>query len=90
MNYPLFFGQILWYYGENSERKAVRTLLHLLLGTDWTANRDEILDRISREVKNEKTGRILMVPELISHEAERRLCETAGFTVFNFLPISCV
>ena len=62
-------------------------MLHLLLGTDWTANRDEILDRISREVKNEKTGRILMVPELISHEAERRLCETAGDTASRFAEV---
>ena len=49
-------------------------MLHLLLGTDWTANRDEILRRISRDVKNEKENRILMVPELISHETERLLC----------------
>ena len=40
-------------------------MLHLLLGRDWTANRDEILNRISRDVKNRKGNRILIVPELI-------------------------
>ena len=62
-------------------------MLHLLLGTDWTANRDEILRRISRDVKEEKNGRILMVPELISHETERRLCAAAGDTASRFAEV---
>ena len=62
-------------------------MLHLLLGTDWTANRDEILRRISRDVAQEKDGRILMVPELISHETERRLCASAGDTASRFAEV---
>ena len=62
-------------------------MLHLLLGTDWTANRDAILDRISRDVKEEKPGRILMVPELISHDMERRLCACAGDTASRFAEV---
>ena len=62
-------------------------MLHLLLGTDWTANRDEILRRISRDVKEEKNNRILMVPELISHETERRLCAAAGDTASRFAEV---
>ena len=62
-------------------------MLHLLIGTDWTANRDEILSRISRDVKEEKGGRILMVPELISHETERRLCTWAGDTASRFAEV---
>lgn len=62
-------------------------MLHLLLGTDWTANRDEILRRISRDVKKEKGNRILMVPELISHETERRLCAAAGDTASRFAEV---
>lgn len=62
-------------------------MLHLLLGTDWTANRDEILRRISRDVKEEKHNRILMVPELISHETERRLCAAAGDTASRFAEV---
>jgi len=62
-------------------------MLHLLLGTDWTANRDEILRRISRDVENEKGGRILLVPELISHDMERRLCAAAGDTASRFAEV---
>ena len=62
-------------------------MLHLLLGTDWTACRDEVLARISRDVKNEKGGRILMVPELISHDTERRLCAAAGDTASRFAEV---
>ena len=62
-------------------------MLHLLLGTDWTANRDEILRRISRDVQEGKGNRILMVPELISHEMERRLCTAAGDTVSRYAEV---
>ena len=62
-------------------------MLHLLLGTDWTANRDEILRRISQDVKDEKENRILMVPELISHETERLLCAWAGDTASRFAEV---
>ena len=62
-------------------------MLHLLLGTDWTANRDEILRRISRDVKAQKKNRILMVPELISHETERRLCMAAGDTASRYAEV---
>ena len=48
-------------------------MVHLLLGKDWTANTDEIYRRIARDVHNRQGNRILMVPELISHEAERNL-----------------
>ena len=68
-------------------RKGGASMLHLLLGTDWTANREEILRRISRDVKEEKTGRILMVPELISHDTERRLCAAAGDTASRFAEV---
>lgn len=53
-------------------------MLKLILSKDWTAGRDEILRRIANDVRNGKGGRILMVPELISHDMERRLCEHAG------------
>ena len=48
-------------------------MLTLLLGTDWTANRSAVLNRISQDVADQKAGSILIVPELISHETERRL-----------------
>ena len=55
-------------------------MLTLLLGTDWTANRRVILERIARDVKEKKENRILLVPELISHDTERRLAAAAGDT----------
>ena len=62
-------------------------MLYLILGRDWTANRDEILRRIRRDVLNRKGGRVLMVPELISHETERLLCEAAGDTASRYAEV---
>ncbi len=62
-------------------------MLTLLLGKDWTANREALLDRIRQDVKEEKGGRILMVPELISHDTERRLCAVAGDTASRFAQV---
>ena len=62
-------------------------MLRLLLGRDWTANRDEILRRIASDVKARRGNRILMVPELISHEMERRLCACAGDTASRYAEV---
>ena len=62
-------------------------MVHLLLGRDWTANSDEILKRISRDVRQRKGNRILMVPELVSHETERRLCAFAGDTASRYAEV---
>jgi len=62
-------------------------MLHLLLGRDWTANREVILRRIARDVQQRKNNRILMVPELISHDMERRLCAAAGDTASRYAEV---
>ena len=62
-------------------------MLRLLLSKDWIAVRDEILRQIACDVANEQGGRILMVPELISHDAERRLCQAAGDTASRFAEV---
>ena len=62
-------------------------MLHLLLGRDWTANRDEVLTRIAADVRQRKENRILIVPELISHETERRLCAAAGDTASRYAEV---
>lgn len=62
-------------------------MLTLLLGADWTENRKAVLDRISQDVAEEKNGRILIVPELISHDMERRLCASAGDTASRFAEV---
>ena len=62
-------------------------MLTLLLGTDWTANRDAVLKMLAQDVAEERSGRILMVPELISHETERRLCAVCGDTASRFAEV---
>lgn len=62
-------------------------MLHLLLGRDWTQNRQVVLERISRDIKERKGNRIFMVPELISHETERRLCTAAGDTASRYAEV---
>ena len=62
-------------------------MLTLFLGIDWVANRDAILDKISADVKSGKGNRVLMVPELISHDMERRLCASAGDTASRFAEV---
>lgn len=62
-------------------------MLTLLIGTDWVAVRDEILSRIASDVAAQQGGRILMVPELISHDTERRLCAAAGDTASRFAEV---
>ncbi len=62
-------------------------MLTLLLGSDWIENRNEILRRISEDVKAEKGNRILIVPELISHDTERRLAAAAGDTSSRFAQV---
>ncbi len=57
------------------------------MGTDWVAVRDEILKRIGADVAAEKSGRIYMVPELISHDTERRLCMAAGDAASRFAEV---
>lgn len=62
-------------------------MLHLLIGTDWTQNRHVVLSRLAQDVKNRQEGRILMVPELISHEMERALCRYAGDTASRYAEV---
>ena len=62
-------------------------MLHLLLSPDWTRGRNEILNRIAADVRAQKNGRILMVPELITHDTERRLCVAAGDTASRYAEV---
>ena len=62
-------------------------MLTLLFSPDWVAGRDAILKLIAQDVQNEKAGCILMVPELISHDMERRLCAVAGDTASRFAEV---
>ena len=62
-------------------------MLTLLLGVDWTENRNAIFKMLAQDVADQKNGRILMVPELISHDTERRLCVCAGDTASRFAEV---
>lgn len=62
-------------------------MLKLLLGTDWIANRNRIFQMLAEDVACQKNGRILIVPELISHDTERRLCAAAGDTCSRFAEV---
>ena len=62
-------------------------MLTLLLGTDWVENSQYIMDMIANDVAQQKPGRILLVPELISHNTERRLCDCAGDTASRFAEV---
>ena len=65
----------------------VRKMLKLLIGTDWIVNRNRVLQAISDDVAGKQGGRILMVPELISHDTERRLCAIAGDSTSRFAEV---
>jgi len=62
-------------------------MLKLILSRDWVAGRDEILTLIRQDVAQGLGNRILMVPELISHDMERRLCTVAGDTASRFAEV---
>ena len=62
-------------------------MLRLVMGTDWVAVRDEILRRIGSDVARQHGNRIYMVPELISHDTERRLCAVAGDTASRYAEV---
>ncbi len=76
----------MW-YDRSRNTKGGGGVLRLVIGTDWVAVRDEILKGISADVRAQKPSRIYMVPELISHDTERRLCEAAGDTASRFAEV---
>ena len=62
-------------------------MLTLVYGKDWTANREFILNMVAKDVAECKPNRILLVPELISHDTERRLCAVAGDTCSRYAEV---
>ncbi len=62
-------------------------MLKILLGTSWIANRDAVMARLGEDIAQKKGNRILIVPELISHDTERRLCATCGDTASRYAEV---
>lgn len=82
--YVLFMGHNMCY---NSARKAVVRVLEIILGEDWVANREEVYKKIQGDVQSRQGGRVLIVPELISHASERMLCTVAGATASRYAEV---
>ena len=62
-------------------------MLRIVLSTDWIALRDHMIGCVARDVAQQKKNRIYMVPELISHDTERRLCAVAGDTASRYAEV---
>ena len=62
-------------------------MLTLLLGRDWIANRNRILEQIADDVAHGRPNRILLVPELVSHDTERRLAAVSGDTASRYAQV---
>ena len=62
-------------------------MLTLIIGRDWICNRDKILSLLAEDVALGNGRRVLIVPELISHDTERRLCEFAGDTCSRYAEV---
>ncbi len=62
-------------------------MLRILISTDWIAGRQAILSEIAAKVRARKPNLILLVPELISHDTERRLCAAAGDTASRYAEV---
>ncbi len=62
-------------------------MLRLILGPDWVTIRESILNSIAQDTSSRRGGRIWIVPELISHDTERRLCQAAGDTVSRYAEV---
>ena len=62
-------------------------MLTLILGTDWKANSHNIMERLSQCISQKLGNQILIVPELISFETERKLCLYAGNSASRFAQV---
>lgn len=62
-------------------------MLVLLHGTDWKLNTDTVMRMLAQDVAAQRGGRVLLVPESISHASERSLSETAGDTASRFAEV---
>ena len=56
-------------------------MLRLILGKAGTGKTSAVMDEIRAAVEAKQGGRILIVPEQYSHEAERELCQRCGDTM---------
>ena len=53
-------------------------MLRLIIGKAGSGKTGAVINEIARAVENKQGGRMLIVPEQYSHEAERELCRRCG------------
>ena len=62
-------------------------MVTLLIGPDWKQNNSTVFKMLAQDVNQEQGNRILLVPELISHQSERQLSEYAGDCASRFAEV---
>ena len=62
-------------------------MLKILMSKDWPALRQQMLSSVSEDVGSCLGRRILMVPELCSHDMERQLAQCAGDTASRYVEV---
>lgn len=62
-------------------------MLEILYGPDWCAVSDAIMARVADDVSHGLGKRILLVPELVSHDTERNLCRIAGDSASRYAEV---
>lgn len=62
-------------------------MLKILISKDWLALRQRMLSSVSEDVRSGLGRRILMVPELCSHDMERRLAHCADDTASRYVEV---
>lgn len=62
-------------------------MLQILLGKTLPALREAVLNQIAASAAQGVDGQLLLVPEQLSHDTERRLCEAGGDTISRFAEV---
>ena len=62
-------------------------MLNIVCFENQSQGTDYIINLVAADVAGQLGGRVLMVPELISHDMERRLCEAAGDTASRYAEV---
>ena len=62
-------------------------MLKLLIGKAGTGKTAAVINEIKQAVDSGQPGRILLVPEQYSHEAERELCRRCGDTLSRYAEV---
>ena len=62
-------------------------MLRLIIGKAGTGKTAAVIDEIRQAVEAQQPGRILLVPEQYSHEAERELCRCCGDSLSRYAEV---